>query len=312
MKKNILSVIRATVLCVCTVLAAQAQDNTHFIWPVKLQKDYTKTYPVGTETVDLYNRYGRMEIQPWDKNEVTVEAHISVSAKTNEYATRMLEKINVTDEKKAGSIVFRTELGERNQDWSDDNNGGYEMKIDYVVHVPAKAKLHADNSFGPLTIGDYAGELELRCRYGTLTAGKLGNALSVTVEFGKATLESVTDSKLLFRYSRVEIAQLAGRIQGEFQFCNSVDLPVDNTLKQIELKNNYTSLYLVVPKDFSADYDIVTNNARMTSKSGTVINEEKGANNNVYNPNHRYTGTLGKAGGTQINIKSNFGNVRLM
>jgi hypothetical protein len=310
MKTNsCLSSLLAPILGLFFTVQVLAQDNGQHIWPVKLQKEYTKTYPVGAETIALMNRYGKMVIETWDKNEVKVEAHISVGAQANEYATKILERVNITDEKKGNSIEFKTDL--TNNNWPDDNSGGHEMRIDWLVHVPAKAKLYAENNFGPLTIGDYAGEAELLCKYGTLTAGKLTNSKSVTVEFGKAMIESVSNAKLLFRYSRVDINKLAGTIKAEFQFCNSVDLPLDNSLKEMELKNNYTSLYLVVPKDFSADYDIVTNNARVTSKYGTVISEEK-AGSNAFSANHHYTGTLGKAGMTQLNIKSNFGNVRVM
>jgi hypothetical protein len=290
-----------------------AQGGDNYVWPVKLEKEYTKTYPIGSETVALMNRFGKMTIETWDKNEVKVDAHISVGAQNNEYAKKVLDRVTITDEKKTDRIEFKTKLDDWNNS-SDDNSGGHEMRINYVVHIPANGKLFAENDFGPLTIGDYKGEAELFCKYGTLTAGKLSNSKSVTVEFGKAIIESISDSKLLFRYSKVDISKLSGNIQGQFEFCNSVDMPVDNSLKQLDLKNNYTSLYLVLPKDFSADYDITTNNARVTAKTDFVIKEET-ANNvrvNTFNPNHRYTGSLGKGGGTQINIKSNFGNVRVM
>jgi len=313
---SFLSRVLFVCLAVGFTVSASSQERGSYVWPVKLQKDYTKTYPIGSETVAVMSRYGQMTIETWDKNEVKVDAHISVGAQNNEYATKVLDRINVRDEKKADRIEFMTKF----DNWNDDNNGGgHEMRIDVTVHVPANAKLYAENNFGSLTIGDYKGEAELVCKYGTLTAGHLSNSKSVTVEFGKAMIESISDSKLLFRYSRVDINKLSGNINGEFQFCNSIDMPVDNSLKKLELKNNYTSLYLVVPKDFSADYDITTNNARVTAKSDWVIKEEMPAAStaytrtaNVYNPNHKYTGSLGKGGGTQISIKSNFGNIRVM
>ena len=290
-----------------------SQERTH-IWPVKLQKDYTKSYPVGTELIAVMSRYGQMTVETWDKNEVKVDAHISVGAQTNDYAAKMLERINISDEKKTDRIEFVTKLG----GWNDDgNNGGHEMRIDLVVHVPANAKLYAENNFGPLTIGNYKGEAELVCKYGTLTAGNLSNCKSIRVDFGKAVIESVNDSKLLFKYSRIDIAKLSGAIEGEFQFCNSMDIPIDNSLKKLELKNNYTSLYFIAPKDFSADYEIATNNARLTAKND-VIKEDIPGNPNSYTrvssftPNHKYVGRLGKGGGTQISIKSNFGNIRFM
>lgn len=297
-------------------LTLSAQEKDAYVWPVKLQKDYSKTYPVGSETIALMNRYGSMKIEAWDKNEVLVEAHITVGANTNEYANRMLELISVSDEKKDNRIEFFTKV---ENNWTD-NNGAREIRIDYMVHLPASAKLYAENHYGPLTIGDHKGEAELVCKYGTLTAGKLANCRSVAVEYGKAKIESLTDSRIWFRYSRVDIDKLSGRIVGGFDYCSSVDMPIDNALKELELRNNYTSLYLLAPKDFSADYDISTNNARVTGKNDLVIREETGANaksttfngNQTFNSNHKYSGSLGKGGGTTINIKSNYGNIRML
>jgi hypothetical protein len=297
-------------LLACTTLHAQ---DTH-IWPVKIQKEYSKSYPVGTDSIALKNRYGKMVIETWDKNEVRVDANISVSAETNEHASKLLERINITDSKNAG-IEFRTEFGDKNNNWYDDN-GGHEMRVDWIVHIPANAKLHAQNHFGPLTIGDYKGEAQLMCRYGTLTAGKISNSTLVSVEYGKAVIESITDSKIFFRYSRVDIGKLAGTVKGEMMYCNSVDLPIDNALKVLDLKNNYTSMYLMIPRDISADYDITTMNARLSSKNDIVIKEEQKEQPTLrqvsYTSTHHYTGSLGKGGATKINIRSNFGNIRIL
>jgi hypothetical protein len=316
MQTNTSFLTRALLACLILFTAASghSQEKNSYTWPVKLQKDYTKTYPVASELLAVMSRYGKMTIETWDKNEIKVDAQISVSAQTNEYAAKMLERINITDEKKSDRIEFVTKPG----DWNDDNNnGGHEMRIDIVVHIPSNAKLYAENNFGPLTIGNYKGEAELVCKYGTLTAGTLNNSKSIRVEFGKAVIESVNDSKLLFKYSRVDIAKLSGTIEAEFQFCNSIDIPIDNSLKKLELKNNYTSLYFVTPKDFAADYEINTNNARVTAKYDTIKEEVPGTPTSYtrvsnFTPNHKYVGSLGKGGGTQITIKSNFGNIRFM
>ncbi|MES2371270.1 MAG: hypothetical protein V4557_01740 [Bacteroidota bacterium] len=295
-------------------IAAMGQEGNTHTWAVKLQKDYNKSYPVTNETLVLLSRYGKMNIETWDKNEIKVEAHISIGAQSNEYATQVLNRVNVNDEKKDDKIIFTTQIGS----WSDNSsNGGHEMRIDYTVHVPANAKLYAENNYGPLTIGDYNGESELVCRSGTLTAGKLSNCKSVTVEYGRVVIESISDSKLLFRSSRVDIAKIAGKITGQFDYCTSVDMPVDNALKQLELNNTNTNLYLMAPADFSADYDITTSNARVTGKNNFVIKEEMSptaanSRTNNFSSNHKYAGSLGKGGGAQINIKSNSGNIRVM
>lgn len=302
-----------TVFGLSCLITLQAQETNTYIWPVKLQKDFTKTFPVGNETIILRNKFGQMKIDVWDRNEVTVDVHISVSAQSTEAANNVLGQISINHEINNAGIEFSTRLGDKNEHWTDDSRS-HEMKINYTVHLPARARLRAENSFGTMTIGDFAGEAELLVRYGTLTAGKLSNAKTVTVESGKAVIESISDSRLLFRYSKVDIGKLTGTIHGEFQFCNSVDMPVDNTLKLIDLKNNHTSLYLVLPKDFSADYDIVTTNARLSSSSVNMVKVDQGAGSGRYavNSSHHYSGTLGKTGVAQISINSNSGNVRVM
>jgi hypothetical protein len=310
MKKSLLF------LLLVSVLSVHAQDNR--IWQVKLQKEYNKSYPVGKEGIILLNQHGKMSIETWDKQEVRVEAKISVSAQNNDYATKLLEGINIKDEIKDGNIMYQTELAITNS-YSDDNSSGHEMHIDWVAHIPANARLQAENNFGAMTIGDFKGESVLVSKYGSLTAGKLSNCRDLRVEFGKATIASLSDSRVLFRYARaLDIGKLSGKIEGEMLFCNSVDLPVDNDLKQLTLKNNYTNLYLMVPKDISADYDITTTNARVTAKNDMVIREEKEPETNAavrrvsYTPNRHYTGSLGKGGGLKIEIRSNFGNIRVL
>lgn len=291
-------------------LTLSAQEKETYRWPVKLQKEYSKSYPVGSELLTVVNRFGEMKIETWDKNEIKVEARISVGASSNEYANQLLEQVGVEDEKTAGRIRFSTKFAV----WSDNTTGGHEIRVDYTVHVPAAAKLYAENNYGPLTIGDYSGEAEFVSKYGTFTAGKLSNA-TLSVDYGKTKITELNDSRIKARYSKVDIDKLSGNITGNFDYCSSIDMPIDNALKELDLKNIYTGLYLMTPKDFSARYDITTINARVTAKNEMTIREETTAANNkpyAFTSNHKYAGTLGNGGGTNILIKSSYGNIRVL
>ena len=303
--------------CLCLVLSCtlgKGQDTTSHIWPVKLQKDYSKTYSLGSETVHLQNRFGKLVIETWNKEEIHVEAHIVVKATTHEYANQLLNGILILDNQKQDSISFITHFDNWNNS-STEYSGGHEIQIDYLVHIPAKAKLIAENSFGPLTIGDYSSQCELIEKYGTLTAGKLDNCPLLSVSFGKLMATSIQNSKLEFRYSQVDIGKLSGAIQAKFDFCNSIDMPIDYSVTRLDLQNSYTSLYLVFPKDFTGDYDISTYNARLSSNSLPIKEEENltaSMKSNAFQISHHYTGNFGKPGGSQIHINSRFGNIRLL
>ena len=290
------------------------QDKPTHIWPVKLQKDYIKSFPLSSETIHLQNRFGQLVIDTWSKDEISVEAHITVSAESNDYAKQVLDNIQVLDTKQKDSISFITHL----DNWEKPTNeysGGHEIHIDYLVHLPSKAKLFAENSFGAMTIGNYSGDCELLERYGTLTAGKLENCTLLSVSFGKLVVESVRNSKLELRHSQIDIGKLSGAIQAKFEFCNSIDMPIDNSVTRFDLQNAYTSLYFVVPKDFTCDYDINTYNARLSSKVLLIKEEDNSTasfKSNAFNINHHYTGNFGKPGGSQIHISSRFGNIRFL
>ncbi|MFL9483010.1 hypothetical protein ACI6Q2_09565 [Chitinophagaceae bacterium LWZ2-11] len=287
----------------------------------KAGKSYTKTYPVsGSEKITVSNRFGKMLIKTWDKNEVKVDVNIEVGTSSKEYSQYVLNKINIIDGKTADSISFKTKIENLNYG-GDDNNDKYQnIQIDYEIHVPRNIKLAAENSFGPLSIEDYTGEVELFCKYGTLTAGKLENAKKVTIEFGKGYMNALNNTNLFFKYSKIDIKHLAGTIIGQFEFCSAVDIEIDNKVKSLDLKSNYTTFNIGLDKGIAADYNIVTNNGRLSSgfvdikedKSDKPSKETNSFYNSNYSSVHRYSGSIGSGGGTQINIKTNFGSVKMM
>lgn len=305
----------AVYMIICMVLInnnyTQAQDN--YKWAVTKQKDYSKSYPVGNETLSLKNQFGKMEIKTWDKNEIKVDIKIVVSTQEEDFANHLLEAIQIKDEKTTDEISFRTQIGDEKKGWS--SNQSSKMNIDYTVYLPAKAKLDATNSFGPMEFGDYSGEANITSSHGTLTAGHLSNLKSLKVNFGKAKIAKLGNTEVNFSHTRIDIEEVTGDLKGTINFCNSIDLPINSSVKNIDLKNSHTSLYLLLPKGNGISYDIATTNATATGKGDIVLEEENPTASGqriAFRPNRHYVGKIGNGAGMNINIKSSFGSVRLM
>lgn len=297
-------------LLLITILTLTGFSQDNYKWAVTRQKDFSKTYPVGSETISLKNHFGKMEIKTWDKNEVKVDAKILVSTQEEAFANTLLDAIQVLDEKTADEISFKTQIGDEKKGWS--TNQSHKMTIDYIVYLPAKAKLKATNSFGPMEIGDYSGEAELHSSHGSLTAGHLSNLKSLKVNFGKLKITKLGKTEANFSHSRIDIDELNGDLKADVTFCNSIDLAVSSSVKNIDIKTSHTSLYLLLPKGISADYNIETAHATASGKGDIKLVEEKPADTRRVSFNHHYTGKIGNGGETNINIKSNFGSVRLL
>jgi hypothetical protein len=291
-----------------------AQENkSELVWPVKLEKSFEKTVTLKTEQVVLSNRFGKMKINTWDKKEVKVEVSFSVGSRDKASAAELLDRMRIDEWVSADKIGFKTSFKDPENGNDNWNNNGYEMHIDYTVYLPNGTNLIAENNFGEMNIGNFEGNSEFTNKYGSFIGGKLGTGVKVKVEFGKANIESMENVEFIAKYSKAEITQVSGKIKVQFDFCNSIDLPVSNLVQQLDVRSNYTSLYLVTEKGMNADYDIIANNSRASGKADIKLVEVNKNNNiNAFSSTKKYQGSLGKGGNTKINIQANFGSLRII
>jgi hypothetical protein len=300
----------ASFLLVLIVCSLFAQEKSGVNWSVKLHKSFNKTVPINSRQIVLNNKFGAMEIENWDQKEVKIEASINVAAQNNETAQDMLDRISIDELSTTDKIGFRTLWKENQQNWNDGKS--YEIRVNYKVWLPNGTKLIAENSFGPLTIGDYAGQAELISKYGNLTAGNLSKGVMVRVEFGRSDIKTLTDGELVFKYSKGNIGTLSGDISAVFEFSNGLDIPLGNGLKKFTVKANYSSLYFLTEPGFNADYDFVFNNGSASGKGNIKLTETTEQRNIGYSPTKKYKGSIGKGGNTQMTVKSNFGSLRIL
>ena len=280
---------------------------------IEKKKSYIKSYPVSSsDKISLTNSFGEMKINTWDKNEVKVDITITGKGNTDERAQEILDRISIEDGKNSSGVYFKTNFkNDDDHEWKKgDKDGKNEgMEINYMVYLPAGNPLDASNSFGPMTVPDYKGPADLESKFGKLTAGKISNNKSIDVEFGKATIDYVNGGKVTIKFSRATINKLSGSVDTKFEFCDVVKLTVDNSLKDLNMKNSYSSVYLDMPKDISASFDIKTSFGDFKNKSDFKI-AEKDDDDDHHGPkfDHQYNGSSG-SGAIKIRIKSDFGKV---
>jgi hypothetical protein len=208
--------------------------------------------------------------------------------------------------KKATKSTDEKKDKDENKDSKDEK-----MEINYQVYMPATNPLNAINQFGTTIVPDFSGALELTCKFGKLTAGKLSNAKRVNVEFGTALIESLKSGDLVVKFSRAIINKIDGSMNATFEHCSGIKLGIENSTKDLTIKNKFTRLYLDVNRDLSANFDINTNFGEFSNKSGFDIKEEN-TNDKKRGPvfKHHYSGKAG-SGNIAMKIQSEFGNILL-
>lgn len=276
---------------------------------VEKTKSYSKSYSVsGSDKISLDNQFGDMKISTWDKNEVKVEVTIKAEAGTDAKAQAILDRINIEDGKSSNSVWFKTKMANNNSEkWEKGEKQSF--SIHYTVYTPANNPLDARNKFGEMFIGDYNGEATLESSFGGLTAGKLGNAKKVSVEFGKAVIAGMTNGILSIKFSRGIISNLDGSVKASFEHCDGIKLVVNNNSKSIDIKNSFTHLFLDVSTNLSANFDIRTSFCDVKNKTSFPIRKED-EDDDRRGPkfDFNYSGKSG-GGSLPIKIKSSFGDI---
>jgi len=317
MKKTVFnSLFLLTAVLVLTTAAAQDDhkgDHKNEKEPkFKKTKSYTKSYSLSSnDKVNLYNQFGEMKLQTWDKNEIKVDVSITGKSDIEQRAQQILDHISIEDSKSGNTVSFKTKFNDDKKTWNKENKEEHHnegMEINYVVYLPAGNPLEAENQFGKMIIPDYKGEAELSCKFGSLDAGKISNAKEVNIEFGDANVELINGGKLSIKFSEGTINKLSGDVKTNLEF-SQVKLNFGNDVKSLDVSNSYSTVYLDVDKNFSAVYDIKTSHGEFSNKTSFAINEE-GRDDNRYGPrfDRKYKGTSG-SGGAKLKVNSSFGEI---
>lgn len=308
--KKIINLLSAGICLSLLITSTQVWAGT--VPNVEKTKTYTKTYPItGSEKISVNNQFGEVKINAWSKNEVKVDVTIIAKSSTDERAQEILDRISIEDGKKGDGVYFKTNMKNENKTKQEGKNYKDEkMEINYQVYMPTSNPLSLMNQFGPSIVPDMNGAVELSSKFGTLTTGKLSNVKKVNVEFGSATIESISGGSLDIKFSRAIINKLDGTVTATFEHCSGIKLVIENGTKELTVASAFTTLYLDVTKNLSANFDINTSFGGLSNKTDFDIKEESGHEGKKGNFNHSYSGKTG-GGNSLMKISSSFSQITL-
>lgn len=213
-----------------------AQDN--------VSKKITKTYAMtNAGKLHLENKYGNININGWDKDEVSVEISITVNHRKKENAEELLKRIQpITKENdnfvslgyeimEKGSGFFANLFDKANPFDFDRSN----IQIDFTVNMPKKAELKVTNTFGDVLIEDWSGKLRALVEHGDIWISENLNKADITMRYGKLRAKNIS-------YASVDIKN------GGIDMGNSNSLRLNSSGSDIAL-DAITSLEIYSNKD---------------------------------------------------------------
>jgi len=301
-------------LTFCLQFAIPANSKTWL--PVSKEKRTHVQYTVPDLAVlEINNKYGKVHINTWDKNEVVIDIVVTAKAKTESIAMDILDRINFDIEDNTGSgrgISCRTVIRS-----SKGNGNNSEMDIDYTVWAPKKNPLDITNMYGDVYVGDFSGKMMMDVQYGALDLQSVtGNDNKIKVSFGSATIKSINKGMLDIAYTNVNIID-ADDIKVTNKFGNTDITSVEN----LQIKQMYGNLWIGRGSRINASVDYANVNVNQVDKSaefsmkycGVVSFKSISDQVELFDVNASYSNVnchFAESSNLSISVKASYSNVK--
>jgi hypothetical protein len=300
---------------------------------VNLVKNYSKTYSVdGNDALSVSNKYGKVIVNTWARNEIKVDVQIKIGAGSQDVAQKLLDNVTISDSKNGNNINFSTTIGEVKDSWFSmfHGDGNHSMEINYTVYMPAKNDLTIDDRYGAIVVPNMDAKVTINSGYGSFKGGILSKESDIRVKYGNADIESVNTCAIdvgygnlnlgsankidaNISYSGVKIGRLRESGAINIKYGGGVDVAnVDKSVRNLAVNASYTNVNLGLSNDENANFAIVTRYGDFNFDGHDVtISEKTPDDDGRPHFTKSYKGYLGKSGSDKnITVNVSYGNVK--
>ncbi len=265
------------------IFSAVAVENDEF------SKNLHKEYDANQNTIlFIQNKFGNVDVNNWDKNQITIDVTITVDHHNEEKAKELIDYISVEFNQSGNRIEAITHIDDKFSKWNTFTFGDNkkDFSIDYKVNIPKYIQLELDNKYGSVFVNEIEGYANISVKYGNLKINKVlrdnkkplseislaySNGtidecgwLNLTLKYSKMEIEKSHALIAMTRYSKLYVDNASsivceskydeyriGKLTNFVTTAAYTDFDIDEISKKLEFENRYGSVKIdFVPKDF--------------------------------------------------------------
>ncbi|HVB04223.1 MAG TPA: hypothetical protein VNE41_10955 [Chitinophagaceae bacterium] len=238
-----------------------------------IHKDYQLK---DKDLLHLGNKYGRIALHTWNKNEVQATIIVSGYGQDLHEAEQIADLVNIDASQAAdqGDVSISTSYNKPSAGLSSlwhllfsgapDKTGSY-VNIDYEVYVPASLRmLDVENNYGDVTADTISCPFNLAMNYCRFDLDGISEPLTVRMDYSKGTISHAVSINLSAKYSTLDNEETGSistrsdysnyRLQkvGTFSLHSDYDEVQIDQLTDLSGESDYTH-YRIGKLDGSAD-----------------------------------------------------------
>ena len=244
-----------------------------------VSKTVSRAFAVDqSDKISVSNQFGSIIIKTWEKREV--KAEISIKAFSTSDAKQLLDQVVIEAGKTGDLVTFKTRINEENSRWGNFIRNGrksrQEVKVDYVIYMPATNALTVSQQYGNVTLGDFDAALSAKVQYGNLLAGKLSSDNNyLSVQYGKMNIGEATKATVRHQYGAGVVLGTIGNLNLNAQY-TKVDI-TSITGEAIIQQQYGQGLTIGSVGSLKLDAQYIKVKIGTVKRNGAIINQQYGS-----------------------------------
>lgn len=191
------------------------------------EKKIVKSFKTNASTtIEVSNKYGRVQIIPWDKDSVRFEVDLFIKSDNLQRLQKVKNSIDFEFINTKYYILAKTnfedqynglisELKQITKDFTDFFGGTqYQVKINYLVMIPRYINIKVENKYGDVYTDNLKGDITIDVSNGNFKANSLTGNSNIYVKFGNASINTINTGNFSISYAELEIKE-ADQLQVE-------------------------------------------------------------------------------------------------
>ena len=280
---------RTTLLSALVLLIASASFAG-----LEKEKKWSKTYSINSDaTLELESFFGDIQMENWDKNEISIEIIFVVSGKKDESVLKALEKCTVEESGSKSLVSIETHTG----DWGNRID---KMETNITIKAPKGISLDLEHQFGDASLPIFEGAVTLDIQHGDVRVEAMkskDNDIELSFSdgiFGKITagtfdlqhsdlkLHTIQAATFGVQFSDVKIKNLGAVLLLDSQHSDVEVLNVSSDIERIEADLQFGSLDLTMSQsaNWKLEGDFSFSNIDLPSGVKSRKSEEESWSNN--------------------------------
>lgn len=176
--------------------------------PFEKSRKVIKSFSLSPETeVQVSNKYGNIELIPWEKDSVRFEISLKVIANKESKLNSTYDYIDFDFKSSKYYVIANTSFAGKGSFWSDVKDlantvftSGTKTQIDYIIYLPKDITIRIKNKYGDIYTSDHDGPVDIYLSNGYLKSHSFNGKTFLNLQFADANINYVANGEFYLGY----------------------------------------------------------------------------------------------------------------